>query len=430
MDSEFLMKDSFEADRYPGKPKILFVGMAHSTHTQSWIRLLEESELNVRLFSLPWSYAPSDWPIKIYDAYLSKQRNSATRRYLYRGLFGLITYYLYRISTAELSWGYWSRIVEMYKKVFGYLTPEAWLAKIIRTWKPDLIHTLGLFDMHGGEFFYRVWEQYNLKGIGKWVLQLRGGSDVTLRRHQPEQAALLQAMLKECHQVITDNLVNVEYLRELGIPEDKFSPIIPVPGTGGIDANKLAFFSTVAPSRRERSVVWPKAAEGPWAEVLPVLEALRIAWQEIRPCSIHILNSSSRVGEWLQTLPATLQRACVVHGHIPRDDFLALLARARILLAPSLVDGVPNILYEAMACGAFPIVSPLDTIRSAVSDENVLFARNLYPNEIAEALATAMSNDQMVDAAAETNFDLVRQIANRNLIRPQVIGYYQSLVEM
>ena len=425
------MKDSFEDDRYPGKPKILFIGMAHSTHTQSWIRLLEESELNVRLFSLPWSYAPSDWPIKIYDAYLSKHRNSATRRYLYRGLIGLITYYLYRISTAELSWGYWSRILEMYKKVFGFLTPEAWLAKIIRTWKPDLIHTLGLFDMHGGTFFYRVRKQYMLEGYGKWILQLRGGSDLTLRRHDPEYADDLLERMSECDQIITDNLINVGSAAELGIPEEKFASIVPVPGTGGVDVDNLATAADVLPSQRKRIIVWPKAAGGPWAEAIPVIEAFRIAWPSIQPCEIHIMDTHSRVKAWLRTLPNELQQSCKLFERIDREEFLTLLTQARVLLAPSLVDGVPNILYEAMACGAFPIISPLDTIRSVVSDkDNVLFARNIYPDEIAEALVTAMASDQMVDSRAETNFDLVWQIANRNVIRHKVIGYYQSLVEM
>ena len=98
------------------------------------------------------------------------------------------------------------------------------------------------------------------------------------------------------------------------------------------------------------------------------------------------------------------------------------------MLAPTLIDGIPNSLYEAMACGAFPILSPIETILSAVkNEENVLFARNLYPHEIADALARAMTDDALVDAAAQKNLDLVRRVASRELIRPRVIEFYEKL---
>jgi glycosyltransferase involved in cell wall biosynthesis len=82
-----------------------------------------------------------------------------------------------------------------------------------------------------------------------------------------------------------------------------------------------------------------------------------------------------------------------------------------------------------MACGAFPILSPLDTIRSVVeAEKNVLFARNLFPEEIAAALIDAMQNDRLVDRAAEQNLGLVRRIADRAVIARQVDDFYRSLV--
>jgi glycosyltransferase involved in cell wall biosynthesis len=98
------------------------------------------------------------------------------------------------------------------------------------------------------------------------------------------------------------------------------------------------------------------------------------------------------------------------------------------MLAPTLIDGIPNSLYEAMASGAFPILSPIETILSVVkNEENVLFARNLYPHEIADALARAMTDDALVDAASQKNLELVRRVASRDLIRPRVIEFYEWL---
>jgi len=100
------------------------------------------------------------------------------------------------------------------------------------------------------------------------------------------------------------------------------------------------------------------------------------------------------------------------------------------MLAPSLVDGTPNSMFEAMAAGALPIVSPLETIRPLVKDEeNVLFARNLYPEEIATALIRAMLDDELVDEAARRNLELVSRIANRDEVRARVVKFYESLAD-
>jgi len=74
-------------------------------------------------------------------------------------------------------------------------------------------------------------------------------------------------------------------------------------------------------------------------------------------------------------------------------------------------------------------LSPIETVTSVVkNEENVLFARNLYPHEIADALVRAMTDDALVDEAAQKNLELVRRIASRDLIRPRVIEFYESLL--
>jgi hypothetical protein len=73
-------------------------------------------------------------------------------------------------------------------------------------------------------------------------------------------------------------------------------------------------------------------------------------------------------------------------------------------------------------------VSPIESIKSVVTeDRNVLFARNLYPDEIADRLQRAMTDDTLIDDAAQRNLKLVRQLANRDAIKRRVIEFYESL---
>jgi hypothetical protein len=308
-------------------------------------------------------------------------------------------------------------------------SPEAWLAEIIRKWKPDVIHTLGLDHEQGGFFYYGVRKTFGLERYGKWVLQLRGGSDLTLNRHDPAMVVRIAEVLKECDQIICDNLQNIAYAGEMGVSKDKFASVVPVPGTGGIDVGALANGWMGFPSQR-RMILWPKAYNCPWSVALPVFEALKIAWDRIKPCNIHMLCMTQDARMWFNALPAEVRQHCLVHERIPRQDVLSLMQQSRVMLAPSLVDGVPNTLYESMATGAFPIVSPLDTIRSVVQNErNVLFARNLYPHEIAQALIEAMSDDTLVDDIAERNLEVVKRLGDRATIGPRVIQYYSDIAE-
>jgi hypothetical protein len=243
----------------------------------------------------------------------------------------------------------------------------------------------------------------------------------------PEASARIAQILRECDQLVSDNGQNFGFALEMGVRKEQISSLGTVPGTGGVDVTFLAKSWHGFPSSR-RIILWPKAYECPWSKALPVFEAIKLVWDRIQPCQIYMLAMTPETRMWYRTLPEQIRQFCHVENRIPRDRVLELMVQARVMLAPSLVDGTPNSMFEAMAAGAFPIVSPLETMQPLVENErNVLFARNLYPYEIAEALSRAMSDDALVDSTAERNLKVVRRTADRSKIRPRVIEYYKRL---
>ncbi len=410
------------------------MGPPSSTHTHSWIDLLEGVGFDVRLFGCGEAYPPHSWDVLTY----------LTTPQPPRGLNPETRISLYRTPEEEaitprggFPRGLWRASFVPKKRVRAESavrcplraeSPEAWLAEIIRAWQPDIVHTLGLDP--AGLFYLAVREAYALKGIGRWVLQLRGGSDLELRRTDPGAIPQIRAALRSCDQIVCDNLVNHRYVAELGASHDQLSELNPVPGTGGIDVEAIGAMSKSPPSQRRRLILWPKAYERMWSKSVPVLEAIRLAWPELRPAEICLVPIDEETRLRYNQLPAEIRTCCTVSTGIAREEMLSLMAEARVMLAPSLVDGVPNCLYEAMAAGAFPVVSPLETIAAVVKEEeNVLFARNLYPEMIAAALVRAMNDDALVDGAARKNVVLVGKLANRRTIRPRVIAYYWGLLE-
>jgi hypothetical protein len=408
------MSSPFENDPFPGKAKILFIALGQSSHTHAWIDLLSGCEFNAHLFAMPKGYPPPDWPIKTYINAPQMGKNNEFRKYLFSGVEGNLSLFYNKIAR-RIGLG----------PIAG---PDIWLAHIIKKWRPDIIHVIGLFDDQGGLFYLQTRKKFKLEKYGHLVIQLSGGSDLALRRHDPKQAVIIHQALTECDCILSDNRANIAYAVELGISQNKFASIVPIPGTGGIELSD-PLSSTTVPSKRERMVVWPKAYECQWSKALPVLEAIQAAWKKVQPFEIHMLAISPDVYEWWLAMPDEIRRHCHISQRIPQREVFSLLKRARVMLAPSLIDGVPNSLYEAMAFGALPIVSPLETITPIVrQDENVLFARNLYPDEIAAALIRALTDDALVDRAAQNNLRLVEKIANRQTIKKQVAGFYAGLI--
>ena len=405
------MSSAFASDAHPGRPRILFVGFGESSHTHSWIDLLHDTNINVRLFDLPTSgLPPPDWWVPCYvTAVPVRRHNHSLRRYLYpSGRLGWLT----RRIRGRLAGGP-ERVI------------EGWLGQVIRSWQPNLVHTLGLDP--AGLLYDRVRRTLEPALQPTWVLQLRGGSDLTLSRHDPDRLPAIRDALAATDQILSDNVVNFDYARELGINERQFSPLAPVPGTGGVDVEGLRAAAST-PIANRRSILWPKAYESPWSKAVPVIEALRLAWPMIAPCTIHMLAVSDEPRAWIRTLPADLQGTITAETRVPRSRSLMLMGRARVMLAPSLIDGTPNTMFEAMASGALPVVSPLDTIRGVVADGvNVLLARNLYPGEIADAMVKAMTDDALVERCAAANIEHVRRLADRATIAPRVVAYYEGL---
>ena len=445
---------AFDADDRPGAPRILFIGSAPSTHTHSWIGLLDGANFNVRLLS-PFAYDIPPAESFHVRTYLSVPDLKLETPLRYNLLFpeqpsstpATEQPSSTTATTATTSW--WQKLSQLRHPLSGQ-TSHSWatppsaptpppaptpaeklehrFVELMRQWRPHIVHTLGMFE--ASVWWHGIRKRHDLRHGLRWVMQLRGGSDLEINRYVPEQRKRIVEIANDADQIVSDNLSNFSHLREFGVKESRFASIAPVPGTGGLDVAKGPNWE-IPPSRRQL-LVWPKAYNTQYALALPVIEALKIVAEKLPPTIRFLMlwTVQNEVKDWLWTLPETIRARCDIRAQVPREDVLAILPETRVLLAPSLVEGRPNTMLEAMASGAFPIVSPLATIcEIAKEPDNALFARNLYPTEIAEAIIRAVTDDELVERAARNNLDLVRQVANRAIIRARVIEYYGQLCE-
>lgn len=373
--------------------KIFFVGEIISSHAQSWIDMMNEGSIfNIKALNIGPIFNSSPLPYHVAHAHKLPLQSHP--------FFG----------------GFVRRLPSRLKDRFVVRR----MNRLIKSFRPDIVHTLGIYPAAPFFAYFR-----GLIPETPWVMQARGGPDIALNRLDPSKNAELKQLLPQCDWFIADNKLNYAYAKELGVPEHKFAPFGTVPGTGGIEVENEP---KIPPSRRERLVVWPKAYFCIQSDGLPVIEGIRRAWPHIRPCRVVATAATPEVAFWTKHLLGSEGIPIEIHERISRKSMLELTKEARVVLMPSLSDGIPNTLYEAMALGAVPIVSPLETLTGLFEDErHVLYAGNLCPDEIASALVRALNDDALADGIAMANLPYVRAIANRKSIGCQVRDFYRSI---
>lgn len=389
------------------RKKILFIALAHSSHTHAWLDLLKDSQFEVRIFGI--NNTNANGKLKYFQYNFDK--------------------HFPFIEPMKLQWWHlkYQRFIKerVYKKINIDALEKKWLSWIINRWKPDIVHLLGINPC--AIYYWQVKSSYQILPKFCLVLTLRGGSDLELERFNKLKKPLFKDIFQKSDYVIADNDTTYRYASELGLDEAKKALFGYMPGAGGVDAQKLSALRS-RPATESRIILWPKAYESIYSKGLSVLEALKISWDKISPCKVVMIPQSEEICRWLAACPAKMRKNFQSFSGLDPQELLKIMSKSRVVLIPSLIDGVPNTLYEAMATKTFPIVSPLPTIKTLINSQNTIFARNLYPHEIARALIRAMTDDRFIKKVIDKNFIKVQKIANRQNNRIKLQKFYDEII--
>ena len=109
---------------------------------------------------------------------------------------------------------------------------------------------------------------------------------------------------------------------------------------------------------------------------------------------------------------------------ISRADMADCFRAAQVSVSPSLHDGTPNTLLEAMACGCFPVAGDLESIREwIVHGENGLLCDPAQPDEIADAVVAALTSIDLNKASA-MNLKLIGERAMADPTLDAITRFY------
>jgi hypothetical protein len=298
------------------------------------------------------------------------------------------------------------------------------MKQAIQAFQPDVVHAFGMDP--AGYFTADAMAQSNTP----FVLQIRGGPEIGLYGQEPAAVARMRDVLARCDGLIADNDVNLEFAASHGLREDVRRRCIgAVPGGGGLSPADM-----VAPSddaTRAPLVLWPKAYANPSVDGYAIADGLRLAFQRAPELQVRLLFAHQPdFLRWLRGhWPAGLLARARIAGFVPRPAVLDALREAHVMLAPSLLDGVPNVMLESMACGALPVVSPHATLPARfLHAPSIGYASNLDATQIADAIVQRLqAQASSVREWRAANRELALSHATRAHVAAKVASLYLGI---
>jgi glycosyltransferase involved in cell wall biosynthesis len=262
---------------------------------------------------------------------------------------------------------------------------------------PDVFHAHFLVE-HG---FYGA-----LAGIHPLVVSA-WGSDALLEPRRDRVSRWIARWTVARADLITSNSAHMaRRIGELGALPAKVEVI-----TLGADRYDLerASASVNRQPPRDAPVVLSTRAHEPLYNISEIIDAHAIVARTLPNARLVIAHGGSQTGE-LRERAADSGATAKFAGILERDGFRDALADAEIFVSVPSSDATSVALLQAMAAGAFPIVSDLPSQREWIRDgENGMLVPPHDAQALAAAIQRALADPMLRRTAAEANRRVVEE---------------------
>lgn len=389
--------------------KILFVGMVDSIHVARWVAQIEDQGWEVYLFPVEWTLPHSEFrnismfAIKFFRA-ASLDRSV---RYIRWSSLGFYLDALKRRLTHQSS--------SKYK--------EQALVRAIQCIKPDIVHSLEF--QHAGYLTLVAKKQLGDK-FPTWIAT-SWGSDIYLFGRLPEHQEPIRQMMANCDYYSCECERDVQLGRNMGFN----GPVLPVLSSrGGFKIEYMSSFRQPGLISIRKTII-VKGYQGWAGRALVAFRALKRCLDVLQGYTLVLyavvddVKIAARLFEQETGIPIR-----IVPSSSPEQEILGEFGKARIYIGLSISDGISTSLLEAMVMGAFPIQSCTACADEWIQDgKSGIIVPPEEPDEIANAIRRALTDDALVDRAAEINAKTAKERLDYSVVQPQAVKIYRDIYE-
>jgi glycosyltransferase involved in cell wall biosynthesis len=250
------------------------------------------------------------------------------------------------------------------------------------------------------------------------------GNDFTL--HAPSTPLMrmhTRRVMQSVDGLHADTERDVRLALKWGLGVDKATLV--APGGGGVRSD--VFYPPVKPVQEPVVInprgVRPYVRNDSFFKAIPLVLAKRSDAKFL--CTS--MQGETQAMQWVQELG--IADAVELMPPVPFAEMGNVFRRAQIVVSPSVHDGTPNSLIEAMACGCFPIAGDLESIREWITHtQNGLLVNAADPQSIADAILLGLEREDLRYEAAGLNAEIISAKAEYGRTMGRVVEFYKSVI--
>ena len=393
--------------------RILFVTLGESIHVARWIKQLQGQDWDIHLF-----------PYSAYDGIHPELENVTVHTLVQRPRECVSATVRQTGLTWPLQRG--SRSAATLIQNFDHFKQPARLSRLIRSLRPDVIHSLEM--QRCGYLTLMSRKQLNSHQLPPWIYS-SWGSDIFFFGRRSDHQPKIREVLSLCDYFIADCQRDVQLAKDFGL-RGEVSGVFPV--SGGFDLQQMQQLGSGIPTAKRKVIAIKGYQSEDWGgRALNALEALKmIPSQQLEGFEVVIYSAGEDVRQRAESLAQLFGIKLSILPRSHSHEMVRLMGRARVAIGIGLADGTPVSMLEAMIMGALPIQS--DTVSTAewIHDgENGLLVPPEQPEVIARAIQRALTDDNLVERAARINADIAAERLDQDVIQPRVIEIYKKIAK-
>jgi glycosyltransferase involved in cell wall biosynthesis len=272
------------------------------------------------------------------------------------------------------------KLLRAHYGTFLWISCRRMLRKLVASFEPTAF--LAYWAHPDGEVLLRAAREAGRPGV-----IIVGGSDVRLLACEPRRARAILRALQGADAVMTVGHALRDRVIDLGVPARKA-----IAFRRGVDTrifhlgDRSEARSRLGVRQNGRMVLWV-------GRMVPVkgLDVLMSAWGRLGPPASDwqlflVGDGPMRASLRLQTARLGIENRVVFVGGRPHAELADWYRAADLVALPSLSEGVPNVLLEALACGTPFVASDVGGVSEIGAGSPCVLVRAGDPLELAVAL--------------------------------------------